>query len=170
MAVTASPTQMIRAILGALRAHDWPSSIADIGYRQPIDEYISGPLQIKTPALLLSTDAITGIEDGDPTLEQGLCLPGAAARDIQCEIYCLLSTQTPDLPVQIVELSESVFGLIESLEYAYSPRRGHDWGLGDAVEMPRFIRDQPIALGLNGIEARVVSWSQILYVPQVIRS
>ena len=167
---TATPTAFFSAILSALRAHGWPSPIADIGFREPLDDYLGGSLNIRTPALLLSADVISGLEDGDETLDQGLCMPGRAARDMQCEIYCLLSTQTPNLPMQSIELSQSVFGLVESLSSAIAPRRGHDWGLGDAVEMPRNIRDAALALGLNGIDARVVSWSQVLYVPQTVRT
>ena len=166
---TATTTAFFEAILAALYAHDWPSPIATIGFREPFDE-LSTSLTIKTPALLLSVDAIAGLEDGDLTLDQGLCLPGRAAREMQCEIYCVLSTQTPGLPMQSIALSQAVFGLIESLESATTGRRGHDWGLGDAVEMPRQIRDTAMALGLHGAEVRVVSWSQVLYVPQQVRT
>ncbi len=166
---TATTKTFFEAILAAIYAHDWPSPIATIGFREPFDE-LSTSSAIKTPALLLSAESISGLEDGDLTLDQGICLPGRAAREIQCEIYCLLSTQTPDLPMQSIELSQAVFGLVESLESATTGRRGHDWGLGDAVEMPRQIRDSAVPLGLNGIDVRVISWSQVLYVPQQVRT
>ncbi len=166
---TATPTAFFTAILTALRAYSWPSPIAEIGFREPMSDSIAPPIPIRTPALLLTADIISGLEDGDETLDQALCMPGRAARDIQCSIFCMLSTSTHQLPMQSIELSQSVFGLIESLETASAPRRGHQWGLGEAVEMPREIRDAPADLGLNGIETRIVSWNQVLYVPQVVR-
>ncbi|MDV7402648.1 hypothetical protein RZS08_65100, partial [Arthrospira platensis SPKY1] len=71
---TATTTAFFTSILSALRAHGWPSPIADIGFREPLDDYLGGSLNIRTPALLLSADVISGLEDGDETLDQGLCM------------------------------------------------------------------------------------------------
>ncbi|NCC41905.1 MAG: hypothetical protein EOM21_21345, partial [Gammaproteobacteria bacterium] len=113
---TAAPTAFFEAILSALRAYTWPSPIAEIGFREPMSDALEPPIPIRTPALLLTADMIAGLEDGDPTLDQALCMPGRAARDFQCSIFCMLSTQTHQLPMQSIELSQSVFSLIESLE------------------------------------------------------
>ena len=167
---TTTMSALVAAILATLRAHDWPAPINQIGFRQPDLEPFSDddqPTRLDTPALLLHiVDRRDASADPDT-----LIVPGRVARRCSFELHCLLSTSTPNLPLELIEYSESALALIDARESASSPGRGNRWGLLDAVEFPAGLTDSDAtyASAWHGHAARVLSWEQIVYLPEAPR-
>lgn len=155
-------TGLIAAILATLRAHTWPAPIATIGYRTPFDlDDPDEPSRLVTPAILLT---ITSRET-DP---EAMTPPGRLARRCAFELHGVLSTSTENLQVELLELSEAIFALLEARDQR-GVERGQRWDLGLAVDLPTDIRDTDqgaFAFGLHGYDGRVVSWTQTIYLPE----
>jgi hypothetical protein len=155
-------TALVSAILATLRGHAWPSPIATVGYRSPFDvDDDEQPSALVTPAILLT---ITTRESAPEAMQP----PGRVARRMQFQLHGVLSISTENLQVELLELSEAIFSLLERRR-ATGYERGQRWGLGQAVEAPTDIRDDdqsPFAAGLNGFDGRVVSWTQTVYLPE----
>jgi hypothetical protein len=161
---TTTMTALVTAILAALRAHAWPSEIASVGFRAPFDFDDEDAAALLTPAILLQISA----RETDP---DALTPPGRTARRCDLELHGVLSVRTPNLQIELIEIAEALFALVEARESAHSPQRGNRWGLGDAVGYPTDIRDSDqgaFAAGLNGYDGRVLTWSQTVYVPDLI--
>lgn len=156
---TTTMTAYLEAITGALEAHAWPSPVIQIGYRQP-DLELDEEQVIRTPALLLSC-ASRAREDSPP-----IDLPGRVARRCSLDLYCLLSFTTPGLALELLEFSEAVCALIERREFTGPGPRGNRWGLMSSVEVPEQLSDRDADLQFNGVAARVLSWQQIVYLPE----
>lgn len=151
----------IEAILGELSAHEWNAPIRQIGYREPQTEYSeTGEPRIVTPALLLHIGRRQVLSDSD---YDAIGVPGEGARVVDCEIHCILGTQTPDLPIELIELSEQVTAVVDAVEDPPSSIRGNRWGLARALEHPTDIVDDVGVIDLHGIDSRVVRWRQIVY-------
>lgn len=163
---TTSMTSAIAAIRAALDTHAWPSPITQIGLRGPTDliQADSDSLRLATPALYLHLTGRRGEESND---ERRPIVGGRVMRLCQWQIYCLLGQTTPDLPIEMYEMTEAVMALIERREYAQAPRRGHRWGLGAAMGYPQSLEDGDADLGLQGVAARVVQWEQSVYLSEL---
>ena len=164
---TTTMTALINAILATIRAHTWPSEIAAVGYRAPFDfDDADEPAAMMTPAILLTiTDRETEPEARTP--------PGRVARRCAFELHGVLSSKTENLQVELLELSESIYAMVEARDAKTSHERGNHWGLGDAVGVPFEIRDSDqgaYAAGVHGYDGRVVSWSQVVYLPDRVSS
>lgn len=164
---TTTMSGIIRAIRTTLEAHAWPSPITQIGFRGPTDLIQSDPaeLSVATPAMYLTIGTRRGAESTERP--QAPPRSGRIERTCTFQIYCLLSQTTPDVPIEIYEMSESVASLIERREYHNAPRLGHRWGLSAAVGYPRLIEDAEPDLGIHGIAARVIQWDQVVYLPEL---
>lgn len=160
---TTTSTALVRAILDTLRAHAWPSPIANIGYRAPFDiDDLDEPSAFTTPAILLSITS----READP---EAMTPPGRRARRCNFELHGVLSTGTPDLQVELLELADAITALLERPAADGRPERGQRWGLGQAVDLPTDILDtdqSPYAASLNGFDGRVVTWTQTVYLPE----
>jgi hypothetical protein len=161
---TTTMSAFIAAIIAALRAHSWPSEIASVGHHAPSDFDDEGAAALLTPAILLHIPD----REMDP---DALAPPGRIARRCDLELHGVLSVRTPNLQIELIELAEAMTALVQARESAHSPQRGNRWGLADAVCYPIDPRDSDqgaFAAGLNGYGGRVLTWSQTVYVPDLI--
>lgn len=162
---TTTMTAAIRAVLAAMDAHAWPSPIAQIGLRGPL-ELIDPETALKTPALYLHVTSRRG-EDPPENATARVTTGSRILRRCQWQVYCLLGAPTRDLGTEIYEMSEAVCTLVERREYGHLPRLGNRWGLGAAVWYPQALEDVDVDLGVQGIAARLVQWEQALYLPEL---
>ena len=158
------------AIVDALREH-FADRMQQIGFYDPFDEFTeSAESTLLTPALLL------GMDDGFdplPLIDTGLDeqIPDPTGRlPLRCywSVRCVLSTETENLQQELPTLAAAVCGLVLESGAATNdllPRRGNDWDLGNAVEMPEAVEARPggFSDGAHGWDSWIVSWSQILY-------
>jgi hypothetical protein len=161
---TTTMTGLVNAIVATLRAHAWPAPIRQIGFRQPDlepDDNDSIASRIETPALFLNITDRT----------QAGAEPGRVLRRCRFELHCLLSTATPNLPLELIEFSEAVMALIDARESLAAPNHGNRWGLFDAVDLPENLTDADAgyAIAWHGHAARVLSWDQTVYLAEALR-
>lgn len=69
--------------------------------------------------------------------------------------YCVLSSKTPRVEVEILNMAASVASVVD----------GNHWGLGECVQRPSRLSAAPGSLskGGKGLEAWVVQWEQVIH-------
>jgi hypothetical protein len=142
-----APTTTIKALHAAiessLRAH-FNASVQQYGTYQPLD-----------------TDDVA------------LHLPGCVALRCALAVHVVLGVLTDDLQVALRELAAAVITLVRQTDTAAAarpPLNGNHWGLGEAVGTPEAVSARPAEFrpGLNGFDAWIVTWEQIVYLPETL--
>jgi hypothetical protein len=165
-----APTTTIKALHAAiessLRAH-FNASVQQYGTYQPWDTDSDAPdSELRTPALLVELEAM------DPD-DVALHLPGCVALRCALAVHVVLGVLTDDLQVALRELAAAVITLVRQTDTAAAarpPLNGNHWGLGEAVGTPEAVSARPAEFrpGLNGFDAWIVTWEQIVYLPETL--
>lgn len=161
MIVATTVTAYLAAVESVMRAH-FGAAISQYGIWQPLDERGEPDISLRTPAILLNLDRLDTSTDQHP--------PHTVRWDARAQALCLLSRDTANLQTELWELGAAVGGLV--CTHDSTPMRpplvGQRWGLGTAADAPdrAAISIAPVDLGLPGIAAVSVNWTQSFYLPE----
>lgn len=160
---TTSMQALHDGVVDALRDH-FGNRIRQYGAYEPWDDVADQPEDdIKTPALLFAVDGISPDDDG-------IFSPGRVGIRCELTVHAVLSIQTENLQAKLPELAAAVIALVRRTESApgVPPLNGNRWGLGEAADTPESVSARPDEFrpGLNGRDSWVVTWEQVIYLPE----
>ena len=150
---TTTPIAFRDAILATCRSY-FAGEVAQVG-PLTLDDSENLGATLVTPAILLTLDSMTPVED-EPAWRHSLTCT--------CTLYGVLSLKTADLQGELAEFALALESMIRNAHAGeLLPLSGNDWGLGQAVGPASQILLQPVDIGLNGRAAWGVKWSQLVY-------